>query len=211
MLMIFNLKSKIQCEASCKGNPKWKGFTLIELLVVVAIIALLAGILLPALTRARQAAIKSTCSAHLHQIGMGIDMYRQTSADKFPTAKYMPSPFRSSDKNPPLPKVLEQALTKGDQVYHCPGDRGYVFDLCQKNPNNTNCGTSYTYNNSLSGQLLDKTWFAERLEFGPADIFVCYDCDGGNFTLDDDSHITVPSFHMLRNLLFADGHVGNYQ
>jgi prepilin-type N-terminal cleavage/methylation domain-containing protein/prepilin-type processing-associated H-X9-DG protein len=184
------------------------GFTLIELLVVVAIIALLVGILLPAMTKARQHATKSVCSANLRQIGMGIDMYRQTSADKFPAARYMPPPFTSNDTNPPLPTVLEQALTKGDKVYHCPGDRDYVFSRCAAK---NNCGTSYTYNNSLSGQLLDKTWFAERLEFGPSDIFVCYDCDGGLFTLEGGTQITVPSFHMLRNLLFADGHVGNYK
>ncbi len=201
LINFFNPKSKIQSEASRRGNPKLNAFTLIELLVVVAIIALLAGILLPALTKARQVATKSACSANLRQIGMGIDVYRQTSADKYPSARYMPPPFVSIDPNPPLPRVLEQALSKDDKVYHCPGDRDYVFKLC---------GTSYTYNNTLAGQLLDKTWYAKNLEFGPGDIWVCEDYDGRTFTLDTGSPVSVPWFHVLRNLLFADGHAGNY-
>ena len=68
---------------SKKGRPT--GFTLIELLVVISIIALLIGILLPALGRARDSALQSTSLSNLRQISAGLGAYAGDWNDRQPT------------------------------------------------------------------------------------------------------------------------------
>jgi len=61
-----------------------RGFTLIEILVVIAIIALLAAILFPVFSAAREKARQSTCASNMKQIGVGITMYSQDYDETFP-------------------------------------------------------------------------------------------------------------------------------
>jgi prepilin-type N-terminal cleavage/methylation domain-containing protein len=61
-----------------------QGFTLVELLVVIAIIAILAALLLPALSNAQARARSATCKNRLHQMGLGLQMYVEEHQGKFP-------------------------------------------------------------------------------------------------------------------------------
>ena len=94
-----------------------RGFTLIELLVVIAIINILAGMLLPSLTRAREQARRAACLSNLRQIGQALTMYAGEHDGFFPPEDS--SPTEANDLDLLYPYYLDNP-----GVFWCLSDAG---------------------------------------------------------------------------------------
>jgi prepilin-type N-terminal cleavage/methylation domain-containing protein len=100
------------------------GFTLIELLVVIAIIAILASMLFPAFSRAREQARKTVCISNLKQIGLGIMQYTQDYDERYPIGY----PFWHTQEPMNQQELLVYTVNpyiKSTQIWDCPSWKGH--------------------------------------------------------------------------------------
>src|SRR5437016_3819706 len=106
------------------------GFTLLELLVVIAILAVLIGLLVPAVLRVREAAARAQCQNNLHQIGVALHNYHNAN-QRLPNASYSATLYGPSGLAFLLP-YLEQ-----DNVFAS-------FDLTKPSGDSLNTTTTTT-------------------------------------------------------------------
>ena len=113
------------------------GFTLIELLVVVAIIAILAGLLLPALSRAKEKARSIGCLNNLKQLQLCWQMYTDNYNGTIPpndasgavslAGSWIEGDARVEIDSKNIEKAVLFPYNKSAKIYHCPSDRSTVL------------------------------------------------------------------------------------
>jgi prepilin-type N-terminal cleavage/methylation domain-containing protein/prepilin-type processing-associated H-X9-DG protein len=119
------LKPSIAPRLGGPGPPV--GFTLIELLVVISIITTLAGLLLPALSRAKELARSGKCLNQMRQIGLAVRLYADDYSDEFPRSQHSAFAHSQLAWGRAIAPQLAQTVANWTNlllgVYHCPSDR----------------------------------------------------------------------------------------
>src|SRR5688572_30185102 len=188
-------------------------FTLIELLLVIAMIAILAALLLPAVSRSKAKAHNAACVNNLRQLGLATRLYAEDNDERLPSAEILAT--QPIDPQNPLPRICDVlakyvgrssgANTNSATVFKCSADKKSRFAAE---------GSSYEWNAELNGRRMDETRSDSAfLLLKPGDpsggitnFFLTLPPETTPLLLDYDE------FHLRprkpgKNVVFMDGHV----
>jgi prepilin-type N-terminal cleavage/methylation domain-containing protein/prepilin-type processing-associated H-X9-DG protein len=152
-----------------RSTPR-RGFTLVELLVVIAIVAVLIGLLLPAVQKAREAAARSACQNNLKQAALSLHLYHQDNRC-FPRGESCPANESTGTEKPRdswfifvLPYVEQGALYQAYKAWD-PAGTNYAWKfpsngtvvkpfMCPSDPANPKVVTHYSPTQGFHGNYL---------------------------------------------------------
>jgi prepilin-type N-terminal cleavage/methylation domain-containing protein/prepilin-type processing-associated H-X9-DG protein len=166
-----------------------RAFTLVELLVVIAIIAVLASLLLPVVSKAKERGRSTACLSNLRQVGIALQLFVQENNNMLPVMYDALVSTNGPGTNATIDRVLSNHLGNA-RILLCPSDRQDLF---------LQTGSSYAWNSLVNGQDADRlTVFS--IDFDPHNIPLVFDKEAFHAGVGPGKGV---------NYLYADGHIRN--
>ena len=193
-----------------------RSFTLIELLVVIAIIAILASMLLPSLSQAKDRAKLAGCASNSKQLGVIIMMYVDENAERFPEMYWNNPDLRWEPAPDGYRRVLAPYMPDLEG-WRCPARPD--SDPLTEDISNWNSAqySNYIYNVYMSGRALNKVSTPDnRVLLADSRHYYRWGIDGAGFVWPNpvaaNANSRLASPHaQCNNILFVPGHVKSYR